>query len=117
MAKDAAERAMSAESDRTESLVREARGFAAGIVVGKVGTGFDDSTRKALLRRIHPLERATSPFDPVPPSSVARTTTWVRPVLVGEVRFREWTGDGRLRHPVWRGLRDDKGPGEVTREP
>ena len=85
--------------------------------VGKVGTGFDDSTRKALLRRIHPLERATSPFDPVPPSSVARTTTWVRPVLVGEVRFREWTGDGRLRHPVWRGLRDDKGPGEVTREP
>ena len=67
----------------------------------------------ALLREMHPLERATPPFDPAPPTSVARQTTWVRPTLVGEVRFREWTGDDRLRHPVWRGRRDDKDPGEV----
>ena len=85
--------------------------------VGKVGTGFDDATREVLLRRMRPLERATSPFDPAPPTSVGRTATWLRPALVGEVRFREWTGDGRLRHPVWRGLRDDKRPGEVAREP
>jgi bifunctional non-homologous end joining protein LigD len=85
--------------------------------VGKVGSGFDDAARQALLREMRPLQRATAPFDPEPPTSVARDATWVRPVLVGEVRFREWTADARLRHPVWRGRRDDKGPEEVTREP
>jgi bifunctional non-homologous end joining protein LigD len=85
--------------------------------VGKVGTGFDTAARTALLRELHPLERATPPFDPAPPTSVARQATWVRPTLVGEVRFREWTGDDRLRHPVWRGRRNDKDPGEVRREP
>ena len=54
---------------------------------------------------------------PAPPTSVARSATSVRPTLVGEVRFREWTEDDRLRHPVWRGLRDGMGPQEVAREP
>ena len=85
--------------------------------VGKVGTGFDTATRNALLRELHPLERATPPFDPAPPSSVVQQSTWVRPTLVGEVRFREWTGDDRLRHSVWRGRRLDKVPTEVRREP
>jgi bifunctional non-homologous end joining protein LigD len=66
---------------------------------------------------MRPLERATSPFEPAPPTSVARSATSVRPTLVGEVRFREWTEDDRLRHPVWRGLRDGMGPQEVAREP
>ena len=78
--------------------------------VGKVGTGFDTATRLDLLREMHSLERVTPPFDPAPPTSVARAATWVRPLLVGEVRFREWTADGRLRHPVWRGRRVRQGP-------
>ncbi len=85
--------------------------------VGKVGTGFDEAARTDLLAALRPLTRATPPFDPAPPTAVARVATWVRPVLVGEVAFREWTRDGHLRHPVWRGLRADKSADEVVREP
>jgi len=84
---------------------------------GKVGTGFDDAGREALLAAMRPLERSTPPFGPEVPAAVARTATWIRPTLVGEVRFREWTGDDLLRHPVWRGLRPDKRADEVVREP
>ena len=85
--------------------------------VGKVGTGFGDAARAELLTVLRPLVQDSSPFSPPPPNAVARDATWVRPSVVGEVRFREWTADGRLRHPVWRGLRHDKRAGEVLREP
>jgi bifunctional non-homologous end joining protein LigD len=84
--------------------------------VGKVGTGFTDTAREELLADLRPLARATSPFDEDVPKAFAVGAHWVRPRLVGEVRFTEWTVDGRLRHPVWRGLRPDKAAGEVGRE-
>ena len=57
-----------------------------------------------------------SPLGDGVPSADARGAHWVRPELVGEVRFTEWTRDGRLRHPAWRGLRPDKDPDQVVHE-
>jgi DNA ligase D-like protein (predicted ligase) len=80
---------------------------------GKVGTGFDEATLRSLARRLEELRIDESPFfDPVP----ERTATWVRPELVAQVAFTEWTRDGRLRHPRFLGLRDDKPAHEVVRE-
>ncbi len=84
---------------------------------GKVGTGFTDRTLADLLARLGPLARERSPFDPRPPALVARTAHWVEPVLVAEVEFAHWTGDARLRHPTYLGLRIDKDPAAVVREP
>lgn len=82
---------------------------------GHVGTGFTDVMLRDLAGMLRPLERGTSPFaDPVPRPD-ARDAHWVEPTLVGEVRFGEWTRDGRLRHPSWRGLRPDKSPSDVVR--
>lgn len=84
--------------------------------VGHVGTGFTVAALHALAALLAPTERAGSPFaTPVPPAQ-ARVARWVEPRLVGEVAFTEWTRDERLRHPVWRGLRADKSPGDVVRE-
>jgi bifunctional non-homologous end joining protein LigD len=83
--------------------------------VGKVGTGFSDRDRESLMDLLRPSVRKTSPF--VPASDVKeRTPHFVSPLLVGEVRFSEWTQAGRLRHPAWRGLRSDKSPGDVVVE-
>jgi bifunctional non-homologous end joining protein LigD len=84
--------------------------------VGKVGTGFTDTSRRALSADLQRLVRVTSPFKHGPPAAVERESTWVTPKLVGEVRFSEWTPDDRLRHPVWRGLRPDKSAREVRHE-
>ena len=86
--------------------------------VGKVGSGFTQADGEAILARLRKVERRTTPFD----TALARPVVgdephWVRPTLVGEVQFTEWTPDGHLRHPVWRGLRTDKKAAEVTREP
>jgi bifunctional non-homologous end joining protein LigD len=81
---------------------------------GKVGTGFGQETLRTLGARMRELEQEESPFErfkPIPPG-----TRWVRPELVGQVAFSEWTRDGRLRHPRYLGLRDDKPAGEVVRE-
>jgi bifunctional non-homologous end joining protein LigD len=83
--------------------------------VGKVGTGFTDDALAVLADRLSPLERNTSPFPDIPRAD-ARDAQWVSPSLVGEVAFGEWTGDGRLRHPAWRGLRADKSAADVIRE-
>ena len=83
--------------------------------VGKVGTGFTEADRRELLAHLTP--RSTSPFAGELPAAVTRGAHWVRPDLVGEVRFGEWTPDGVLRHPVWRGERTDKSVKEVRREP
>lgn len=81
---------------------------------GGVGTGFTDAMLADLLTRLRSLEVTTAPA--VVPRADAREAHWVEPVLVGEVAFTEWTGDGRLRHPSWRGLRPDKSPADVVRE-
>jgi bifunctional non-homologous end joining protein LigD len=87
------------------------------VYVGKVGTGFSATARKELLARLAPLARKTTPFST--PLSHAETALarFVRPVLVGEVQYAEWTNDGLLRQPSWRGLRIDKSASEVVREP
>ncbi len=80
---------------------------------GKVGTGYDDEFLAQFRRRLDRLARKTSPFaDAVGEKRV----TWVSPKLVGEFGFTEWTGDGRLRHPRFLGLRRDKAAEDVVRE-
>jgi bifunctional non-homologous end joining protein LigD len=81
---------------------------------GKVGTGFDHSTLRELGARLRELEQDESPFAPFKP--VPPGTRWVRPELVAQVAFSEWTRDGRLRHPRFLGLRQDKPAREVVRE-
>jgi bifunctional non-homologous end joining protein LigD len=81
---------------------------------GKVGTGFDHATLEQLGRRLRELERDDPPFADVHP--IPRGTHWVEPELVAQIGFSEWTRDGRLRHPRYLGLRDDKPAGEVVRE-
>lgn len=80
---------------------------------GAVGTGFDRATLADLARRLAPLVRATSPFEPKP---AVRGATWVKPSLVVEVRYNEMTDAGKLRQPVYVGLRDDKRAADVTLE-
>jgi bifunctional non-homologous end joining protein LigD len=81
---------------------------------GKVGTGFDRATLSDLGERMRRLERDDPPFAGVDP--IPRRTRWIEPRLVGQFAFSEWTRDGRLRHPRYVGLRDDKRPREVVRE-
>jgi bifunctional non-homologous end joining protein LigD len=83
---------------------------------GKVGTGFTMRELDRLATILEPLEIAASPFDPPPPRLIARVAHYVRPELVAEVEFGEWTSDGVLRHPSYLGLRDDKPPTDVVRE-
>ena len=83
---------------------------------GRVGTGFDDRALTRLRKRLAALERTAAPFADAPRGAQARGVHWTAPELVAEVRFSEWTGDGRLRHPVFQGLREDKGAAEVRRE-
>ncbi|MCP2336483.1 non-homologous end-joining DNA ligase [Actinomadura rupiterrae] len=85
--------------------------------VGHVGTGFSDRALDELYEALWPLRRPDSPFDDEVPRDVARDAQWVEPRLVGEVAYAVRTRDDRLRFPSWRGLRDDKDPQEVTREP
>ncbi|GAA4519172.1 MULTISPECIES: non-homologous end-joining DNA ligase [Nonomuraea] len=86
------------------------------IYVGNVGTGFTDAMLRDLAARLAPYERPDSPFDEELPRPHERDARWVAPVLVGEVQYTEWTADGRLRHPSWRGLRPDKRPDQVRKE-
>ncbi|BBZ13911.1 ATP-dependent DNA ligase [Mycobacterium branderi] len=84
------------------------------VYAGKVGTGFDDATLRSLHRRLSTVEQDASPFTRGVPRD--RETRWVRPELVVEVGFSEWTRDGKLRHPRYIGLRTDKEAREVVRE-
>jgi DNA ligase D-like protein (predicted ligase) len=80
---------------------------------GKVGTGF---TRQLLLQLHQDLLQRELTESPFADEVRERGVHWARPDLVGEVAFREWTGDGRLRHPSFQGLRPDKAAAEVRRE-
>jgi bifunctional non-homologous end joining protein LigD len=84
--------------------------------VGRVGTGFTERELARLKDILTPLRTDKSPFVTPLPRQDAKGVTFVEPRLVGEVRYSEWTADGRLRHPSWRGLRPDKSPDEVKRE-
>lgn len=83
---------------------------------GKVGTGFTNASATALRRRLDGLEVKESPFSPRPAGTLGRLAHWVRPELVAEVAFTEWTTDGKIRHPSFQGLREDKDPAQVVRE-
>ena len=83
---------------------------------GRVGSGFDDATLARLHARLKKLETGAPPFADPPRGAQARGVHWTEPRLVAEVAFTEWTGDGQLRHPVFKGLREDKAPEDVARE-
>ncbi len=91
--------------------VREGNGWR---YIGHVGTGFNHETLKELHGKMIKLKAAKSPF----PATVKdeAVTTWIRPSLVAEVKFTEWTSKGEMRHPVYLGLRSDKRAIDVVRE-
>lgn len=80
---------------------------------GKVGTGFDRRTLLTLRKELDKLQASLSPFDG---RDAERTAQWLRPRLVAQIAFTEWTRDGMLRHPRYQGLREDKDPADVVRE-
>ncbi|MGR3592392.1 MAG: DNA ligase D [Limimaricola soesokkakensis] len=80
---------------------------------GRVGTGFDAETMRDLAARMKPLARKTSPFYEVPKDQT-RGARWITPELVAQIRYAELTGEGRVRHGVFQGLREDKAPDEVA---
>jgi bifunctional non-homologous end joining protein LigD len=84
------------------------------IYAGHVGTGFRDQDLDDLKRML--TGRRTCPFDGDLPRDITRDAHWVEPDLVGEVAYAGWTADGRLRHPSWRGIRDDLEPDDVVVE-
>ncbi len=97
------------------------------VCCGKVGTGFDADLLKFLNEKFRKLKRKTCPFVNLPAdsrgkwgqgitASEMKFCHWLKPQLVAQVKFSEWTRDGRLRQPVFLGLREDKAASEVRRE-
>jgi bifunctional non-homologous end joining protein LigD len=84
------------------------------VYAGHTGAGFDRDSLREMHRRLKPLERKTSPFETRPRTN--EPAHWTTPRVVVEVKFNEWTRDGKLRQPVFLGLRDDKDAAEVVRE-
>ncbi len=82
---------------------------------GKVGTGFDDKTLTQLKKRSETLSRKRCPFNE-PDKIGEKDAHWIKPELVAQIGFTEWTDDGKLRHPRYRGLRRDKKPQDVIKE-
>jgi bifunctional non-homologous end joining protein LigD len=97
------------------------------LFAGKVGTGFTEKTLAVLYRKFQRELRDNCPFSDLPSKegggwvqgitpSMMKKMHWVNPVFLAQIKFAEWTRDGKLRQPVFLGLRDDKDPREVTRE-
>ncbi len=84
------------------------------VYAGHTGTGFNEKELARVARLLKPLETAECPFTPRPKTN--QRPHWTKPQLVAQIKFTEWTADGKLRHPVYLGLRDDKQPGDVSRE-
>ena len=84
------------------------------VYVGHTGTGFNERELARVMKLLKPLETKTCPFANLPKSN--ERPHWVRPALVAQIKFTEWTADAKLRHPVYLGLRDDKKPTDVRRE-
>ncbi len=83
---------------------------------GKVGTGYDDEMLKKLSEKMKKIETDDNPFRESENEIKEKKVHWIKPKLVGEVAFTQWTDDGKLRHPAFKGLRDDKDPEEVKKE-
>ena len=86
------------------------------VFAGRVGTGFNEQSLSHTLAALKPLETGETPFTNPPKGREARGVHWVRPKLVAEVEFTERTEEGILRHPSFKGLREDKEPKEVRLE-
>ena len=86
------------------------------VFAGRVGTGFSHKVAVELRATLEALGQTACPFARPPAGPLARTAHWVKPKLVCEVSFTEWTDDGQLRHPSFQGLRTDKKAAEVRRE-
>ena len=84
------------------------------VYAGHTGTGFNEKELTRVMKLLKPLETPASPFKIKPKTN--ERPHWTRPELVAQIKFTEWTADGKLRHPVYLGLRDDKKAGTVTRE-
>ena len=84
------------------------------VYAGHTGTGFNEKELARVMKLLKPLETPASPFKTKPNTN--ERPHWVRPALVAQIKFTEWTADGKLRHPVYLGLRDDKKAEMVTRE-
>jgi bifunctional non-homologous end joining protein LigD len=91
--------------------VRKGKGWT---YVGRAGTGFNAEMLRSLHAKLVPLITPVKPIAEKVPD--AANTTWVKPKLIAEVKFTEWTSAGELRHPVFLGLRTDKKATDVTRE-
>jgi bifunctional non-homologous end joining protein LigD len=85
------------------------------IYAGHTGTGFSAVSLRDMYSRLRRIERQTSPFSTTPRTN--ERAHWTRPAVVVEIRFNEWTSEGKLRQPVFVGVRDDKSPRDVVREP
>jgi bifunctional non-homologous end joining protein LigD len=84
------------------------------VYVGHTGTGFNEKELARLMKLLEPRETRRCPFADTPKTN--ERPHWVRPELVAQIKFTEWTADSKLRHPVYLGLRDDKKPTDVARE-
>ncbi|MGE5297895.1 MAG: DNA ligase D [Acidobacteriaceae bacterium] len=84
------------------------------LYIGHAGTGFSEETLKSLYRQLKPLIQPRTPFAKEPKTNTS--VTWVKPQLVCEVGFAEWTSEGQMRQPVFLGLRPDKKPKDVKKE-
>ena len=99
---------------RFGALVLAVRGKGGWRYVGHVGTGFSHALLDELYAKLAPLRAVSSPFKERVKDEAA--TTWVKPKLVAEVKFTEWTSAGEMRHPAFLGLREDKKPMDVVLE-
>ncbi|MGZ3862242.1 MAG: non-homologous end-joining DNA ligase [Bacteroidia bacterium] len=79
--------------------------------IGHTGSGFNEATLRDIYKKLKPLEKKKSPFEEAVKTNMP--VTWVKPVLVCEIKFTEWTRDGKMRHPIFLRLRPDKKPKEV----
>jgi bifunctional non-homologous end joining protein LigD len=84
------------------------------LYVGHTGTGFNERELARVMKLLRALETDVCPFQPRPRTN--ERPHWVEPRLVAQIKFTEWTAEGRLRHPVYLGLRDDKKPEDIGRE-
>ncbi len=105
------------EGEPVDGGSRKGESAPAGSLVyaGHTGTGFNERELARLMKLLQPLEIHESPFTVRPRTN--ERPHWTTPKLVAQIKFTEWTADGKLRHPVYLGLRDDKNPRDVRREP
>ena len=84
------------------------------IYVGHTGSGFDAKSLEQIYKKLKPLVTGKSPFANTPKTNMP--ATWVKPKLVCEIKFTEWTKDLQARHPIFMGLREDKNPKDISIE-